>query len=75
MSETKLQGFAALVKRAFVLLHKLEFGHSSRYGDNCPVCFGLQYDGVDSEAGPDQGHEYDCELKAVLDQIQAWEEE
>ncbi len=58
-----------LIKRMVRMLIKLEFSHHSRYGENCPVCGGLQYGGVDSEAGPDRGHEEDCELRALLDEM------
>ncbi len=65
--------FGKLVKEAFVMLFKLEFGHDSRHGPNCPECGGLQHEGVDYEAGPDRGHEEGCRLRAILDEFDAWE--
>jgi hypothetical protein len=63
------------LKKMIEMLMKLEFSHSSRYGDNCPICGGLEHGGVDSEAGPDRGHEEGCDLRALLDEIEGYRED
>jgi len=62
---------AVVIRRSFGLLYKVEFAAETRYGPACPECGGLEHDGVDFDAGPDRGHEVDCELRSVLDLIES----